>query len=445
VSQRLPDRRATRTRLLPVGLAVLAAATALFAIPPGALAQEWAVLAQPTTRDLAKLAFLDPWHGWAVGDSGTIVVTTDAGGSWTTQVSPVADDLVDVCMLDANRGWAVGQRFPAPPDWDYGSTLIRTTDGGANWIVQTTFDDLFVHAVDFTDAQWGVLGGDQGNLWWTNDGGVTWTPSVVDSADAARWPVYEVEFHTATYGMATGGLYDVTGLVWKTTDRGQSWTHQRVAGEPFFGIHFFDASNVLCVGGDLDFGAGKVRTTNGGDDWEYTYLGIWGRAAAVSFRTATEGWAPLGFASTIMRSRDGGDQWDEMPTPGDLAMQDVVFLDSGTGYMAGEQGTLLRYVGEGSAVAAPGTPAPTPGLALRARPNPFGPATRIEFRVPARASVSLRLYDVAGREVARLVDESLPGGMHSRSLDGTGLPDGVYFLRLEADGRTSTRKLLHVR
>jgi photosystem II stability/assembly factor-like uncharacterized protein len=425
--------------------AALAGAALLLLAPRGTPAQEWEVLAQPTIHDLKKLSFVSNLHGWAAGDSGTILVTTDGGSTWSPQISPVDHHVVDLRMLDAQLGWALAQQLPAPPTWEYGTTLIRTTNGGTDWFVQSTFEDLLVHALDFTDAQWGCTAGEQGNLWWTSDGGASWTPSVVDSAELARWPIHEVKFHTATYGMATGGLFDVTGLVWRTTDGGQFWTHQRVAGEPFFGIHFFDSLDVLCVGGDLDYGAGMVQTTTGGAQWEYTYLGIWGRATAVSFRTASEGWAPLGFAGTYMKTGDGGSRWDATPTPGGTAMYDVLFTDSGTGYMAGEEGTILRYIGDGSAVGAP-VPVPREStLRLRVDPSPFWPETRVRFRLPGSALVSLRIYDVGGREITTLVEERLPGGTHSRTFDGSGLPNGVYFCRLVTGRETETRKVHLVR
>ena len=410
-----------------------------------AVGQDWTVLAQPTTQDLHKLSFVDARRGWAAGDSGCILVTTDGGGSWASQTCPVGDNLVDLTMIDPEVGWALAQHQPAPPTWEYGTTLIRTTDGGADWAVEASFPDLFFHTLAFTGPLSGCLGGEQGKLWWTSDGGLTWTPGVVDSAGSAQWPVRSLTFRTPTDGLATGGLYDVTGVVWRTSDAGQSWAYQRVAGEPLFAAHFFDSSNVLCVGGDLDYGAGMVRTSDAGASWQYTYLGIWGRASALSFRTPTDGWAPLGFAGTIMRTRDGGNRWTAMPTPGGGAMNDVLFADSGTGYMAGAGGTILKYVGEGTSVGVPELGAGASTLALQACPNPFGPATRVDFEVPGSAFVSLRVYDVLGREVARLVDERLPGGTYARSFDGRGLPNGVYFCALTIGSESATRKMLLVK
>lgn len=415
-----------------------------FGAASSALPADWAILDTPTTHHLNRLSFVDDLHGWVAGDSATILVTADGGGSWTAQPCPLPYDVVDIEMLDLQRGWALVQQFPVPPTWEYGTTVIRTTNGGADWFVEETFADLLLHAMAFTDSVSGCIAGEQGRLWWTDDAGVTWTEAHVDSADAARWPIYDLTFHTPAYGMATGGYYDVTGIVWTTLDGGRNWTHQRVAGEPFFGTHFFDSLNVICVGGDIDYGSGMVRTTNGGADWEYTYLGIWGQASALAFRTATEAWAPLGFAGTYMKTIDAGDRWDAMFTPDSTAMRHVVFTDSTTGYMAGDEGTVLRWI-DPAAVGAPVADAGATTRLLQAYPNPVRNEARLDFRVPRPGFVSLVVYDVRGREVATLVRGSLPGGTYSRTLDARTFPNGVYFCRLVTGKDTETRKVILAR
>jgi len=82
---------------------------------------------------------------------------------------------------------------------------------------------------------------------------------------------------------------------------------------------------------------------------------------------------------------------------------------------------------------------------LSVSPNPFNSTTTIRFTVPSASpstSASLTIHDLTGREVQRLVDDRLASGDHSLSLNGSNLPPGLYFLRLEAAGRISTQKLV---
>lgn len=75
-------------------------------------------------------------------------------------------------------------------------------------------------------------------------------------------------------------------------------------------------------------------------------------------------------------------------------------------------------------------------------PNPFNPATTISFRIASRSFVSLRVFDVMGREVAAIASEELPAGTYTRQWIATGYPTGVYFYRLQAGAYTETRRLL---
>jgi hypothetical protein len=75
-------------------------------------------------------------------------------------------------------------------------------------------------------------------------------------------------------------------------------------------------------------------------------------------------------------------------------------------------------------------------------PNPFNPSTTIRYELPRDSRVSLKIFDVLGREVATLVNEEQKTGFKSVVWDATGFVSGVYFCRLQAGGYTSTKKLL---
>jgi len=78
-------------------------------------------------------------------------------------------------------------------------------------------------------------------------------------------------------------------------------------------------------------------------------------------------------------------------------------------------------------------------------PNPFNPSTAIEFEIAHPSRVRLTVYDVLGKEVVRLLDEERSAGHYSIRFDASGVPSGVYFYRLSADGYSQTRKLVVVK
>jgi hypothetical protein len=78
-------------------------------------------------------------------------------------------------------------------------------------------------------------------------------------------------------------------------------------------------------------------------------------------------------------------------------------------------------------------------------PNPFNPTTTISFRLPSKSYISLKVFDVLGREVATLVNGELSAGDYSRRLNAGGLASGIYFYRLRANSFSETKKLVLLR
>jgi polyhydroxybutyrate depolymerase len=78
-------------------------------------------------------------------------------------------------------------------------------------------------------------------------------------------------------------------------------------------------------------------------------------------------------------------------------------------------------------------------------PNPFNPTTTIGYKIPMNGHVSLKVYDILGREVVALVDEKKDAGSHDISFNASKLPSGVYFYRLQTGSFTETKKLVLIR
>ncbi len=85
-----------------------------------------------------------------------------------------------------------------------------------------------------------------------------------------------------------------------------------------------------------------------------------------------------------------------------------------------------------------------PGSFIRHQnyPNPFNPTTAISYELSANSHVTLKVYDLLGRDVATLVNGQQTGGEHSVTLNAASLPSGVYFYRLQAGTSTVVRKML---
>jgi hypothetical protein len=99
--------------------------------------------------------------------------------------------------------------------------------------------------------------------------------------------------------------------------------------------------------------------------------------------------------------------------------------------------TLPTEVGEADHPSAP--------VLLAGYPNPFNPSTELEFTLPVRTPVSLRVVDLLGREVGVLAEGVFEQGVHRRRFDAAGRAGGVYIVRLTTDAGSVTRRLVLLR
>ena len=75
-------------------------------------------------------------------------------------------------------------------------------------------------------------------------------------------------------------------------------------------------------------------------------------------------------------------------------------------------------------------------------PNPFNPNTKISYQLPVAGIVTLKIFDILGKEVATLVDEYKPAGIYDVQFTMNNLSSGVYFYQLKAGTFTQTKKMI---
>jgi plastocyanin len=78
-------------------------------------------------------------------------------------------------------------------------------------------------------------------------------------------------------------------------------------------------------------------------------------------------------------------------------------------------------------------------------PNPFNPSTVINYQLPVSGNVTLKVYDILGKEVATLVDEYHPAGNYDVEFNAAELTNGIYFYKLQAEKYSETKKMILLR
>ncbi len=289
-------------------------------------AQEWSIVSEPDIREsLNDIFFLDAYSGWAVGDGGLILYTTDGGVTWNEQNSNTERGLTSVFFYDNENGWAgtLQSNLSKP----LAGAIVRTTDAGQTWteidfsylVPNTNFtacDGIF-----FTSPLVGhMLAGKskQHYIFKTTDGGLTW--EIKDSLIATtnmRW--YDVNFLNANKGVVVGNRKEIQKY---TTNGGETWIASEPINDNFFrdlrAVRWLSESIVLAMGeGNEFFGVPTpvYKSFDGGKTWEKKTqfpTNSYDRIKDAYFKNPDEGIAmgSNGFSyAFIYKTSDGGETW----------------------------------------------------------------------------------------------------------------------------------------
>ena len=399
----------------------------------------WTKLQSPVNSTLRSLSFVDSLTGWAAGEFGTIIHTSDGGVNWEIQNSTIQTFITDIHFSDNNYGWAVTLKDVFP----FNTVLLKTTNGGENWFAEDFQDSTaFMRTIFFFDSLAGFIGGSY--IAYTSDGGLNWQRAEIDSNMVSGFPVYEFNFYNRQFGYACGGRIDIAGVIWKTTNSGLNWKAQGISPDEIFDVYILDSLNAVTLSGDPEgfFGITNIRTSDAGTTWDYNELPFYGLSFSIDFRTYNEGWSASGYK--FIFTSDRGANWVEVDTPDSAIVYDLQFLDARNGYAVVGNGSILKI--DPSLVNLEGETTPANNFILYQNyPNPFNPATKIKYYVPGLTRVKLKIYDVLGNETATLLNEKQSAGSYEAVFDATGLPSGIYFYQLRVGENVQTKKMVYLK
>lgn len=410
---------------------------------------DWIVQPSPTSKFLNKVFFINNNTGWIAGDSGLILNTTNKGQSWNEQNTGTFDNIFNIFFLNERLGWALSWMV-IPDSAMYTGTIIHTTTNGGNSWQKSKFErsDHYLKVIYFLDSLNGFTSGAPSGMFKTVDGGNRWNLAQIDSSSGFILPIESIKFLNSLTGYACGGVRDFAGTVWKTSNGGSSWRTNIVGPEPLTDLYLNNALKVICVGGDFEYGSSYVKTTNSGAVWFYDTLGVFGVARAIDFRTPSEGWISIGEKFSV--TKDTGNTFNSIYTPDSIRLNDLCFTDSLNGWAVGYYGSILKYVYSPTGIKNLSDDIKTENFILYQNyPNPFNPNTIIRFDLAKRNVVSLKVYDLIGKEVADLVkgkfNSGFEAGAYSAEFSGNNLPSGVYFYKLKVGENSQIRKMILIK
>jgi photosystem II stability/assembly factor-like uncharacterized protein len=389
----------------------LAPLLAILLVPSAALAQPL-VSPGPMLADaeLTSVCFVDADHGWAVGDRGVILATSDGGRNWQLQRSPTACRLECVQFLDTLNGWAAGG-FTRPYTHHTSGVVLRTRDGGRTWQAAADRTLPTIRLVKFSDVRRGWAIGDASPLYSsgvfrTEDGGREWTQ--VPKGSSQGWTAADFRDDQGGALAGRGGRTAVTNS-----------SQVRQSRTPTLGAaalrRMVLAGN---AGGWLVGDEGQVFTTSdSGFTWKQSPGALPGGAQHIDYYAAAvygpHCWIAGNPGSCVLHSADGGHTWEMLRTEQRLPIRALTFLDENRGWAVGSLGTILATRDGGRTwrvQRSGGTRTPLLGI--------FADSGRVPLEVFAQQSASegyLAALEIFGRAADTEIDSrplSLPDRTH---------------------------------
>ncbi len=403
----------------------------------------------PTDVSVVSLSAVNDQVCWAVGEKIPLMTvpyagfirTTNGGTSWVCDSIPGTEHgfFQQIKALDANTAYVTAFFLSSPGS----QGVYKTTDGGASWTHQnvygsSTYGPGYIH---FWDANNGVVIGDPNlETYTTTDGGLNWNSVSMPPALSGEgtW------FSDAGIVSAGNRVWFSTGAhLFRSTDRGHTWT--AFLTEPQFNSWYpciaFQDSNIGIYSLKVQGGLVSLcrKTTDGGVTWNTLSNSVIDNIAPTRIQYLSGSGATYLLAGGMPQGMRGfavtynaGVSWTLIDTSGHLGIafpSASVGWGSGVGYATND---VYKYVGPPiiSSVTYEST-GPASYLLTQNYPNPFNPSTSISYQLPTQNHVTLKVYDLLGREVATLVNEVRQPGTYSVQWNAFGVASGMYICRLQ--------------
>ncbi len=398
---------------------------------------------------------------------------------WTEQTSGVTTALYSVSAFDDNNVWVCSTA----------GKVLRTTNGGANWVLGTITGAPDLYVIMAIDANTALVSGSSANtfVYKTTNGGANWTQVFTQTGgfiDVIA-PVQSTPPIIALVGDPVGGRWSI----WASTDNGNTFDSTGLPYIPQAGAEggFNNSYAYYRYPSGRDyfwFGTNNTRiyrisggdTIGGGSSYTVeTTTGL----ASVDLINMGYGVNGIAGGATTLGTNDSGNTWGAYSLPGTGNLTGFagaipyVYYCRGTGiYMSTNSGSnyslqytapagsyyhmaqsshyawAIRSNGGISRLTNPigiqnlGTQTPAKFELEQNYPNPFNPATKIKFDIPVKSNVKIVVTDIVGRTVGELFNGNISAGTYETKWDGSNFASGIYFVMMTTDTYSDTKKIV---
>ncbi|RMD50031.1 MAG: T9SS C-terminal target domain-containing protein [Ignavibacteria bacterium] len=362
--------------------------------------------------------------------------------------------------------------------------VYKTTDDGTNWTrvftpesapynlpgVGTSCLALEVlpedHNIVFAGFE--VWGPDKGGLFYSTDAGATWDQILIEATTNGQdVDVTDVIFNvegsdTVAY---VSVLYDLGApqgySVYKLTKSGSTWTPSQDMSSSGTSVGYSIVVSLLdlelSVTGDTVYACG----TDAGINEPHVYYkplnttGLWTPFTSSGLPTSTsrQAFAVTVGSDTVFTAVDheiyywiwgSSSSWSlgysyPIGTKINVLYYDELLVGTDLGFY-GHSGVMLTGIKREEL-----SQQPEKFELMQNYPNPFNPSTNITYIIPEQTEVTLKIYNLLGKEIAELVNENQQAGRYTVSFDASNLASGIYFYKLKAGNQLFTRKMMLIK
>ncbi|HEX2869341.1 MAG TPA: T9SS type A sorting domain-containing protein [Ignavibacteriales bacterium] len=419
-------------------------------------AHEWKEQTSGTKKDLLSISSVTNKIAWISGMHGIVLRTVDEGNTWqSVGGGTVLDtmDILNIFAIDSSRALCSASPLTDTINKKTTAYIFKTNNGGKTWTKVFTQTGSLINGIFMIDSSMGVACGNPVNgkwsIWKTTDGGASWDTTGIKIPKAAA---SDSGWNNSVWGdslskMIAFGTNDSTLYV--SVDSGKTWTAKPTKSMKDISAIFFSNDNGLLGGDSL------LRTTDKGNTWRTLNASGTGLITGIIVH---ENWdsfmTRLGTKAApdnhIYTSQNFGDStWNVAYTAPDTnAYLYLTQARNGEGNAwAVRKGGGITYGQHSSSESSTSgvsnsSTQPLSYSLSQNYPNPFNPSTTIRFSIPEARLVSIKVYDVMGKEVTVLMNEVRNPGSYSVQFNASNLPSGIYIYRIQAGAFTESRKLV---